>query len=79
MKKFMSIFLCVFLVLSICACGGAGSANGDAKLVGVAMPNKAFQRWNQDGSNMKRALEEKGYRVELQYAENDVNTQVSQI
>jgi putative multiple sugar transport system substrate-binding protein len=28
---------------------------------------------------MKKALEAKGYQVELQYAENDVNTQVSQI
>ncbi len=80
MKKYLALCMCIFLVLSLCACGG-GDATGDpdAKFVGVAMPNKAFQRWNQDGANMKRALEEKGYRVELQYAENDVNTQVSQI
>lgn len=48
-------------------------------LVGVSMPTKSLQRWNQDGDNMKKALESKGYQVELQYAENDVNTQVSQI
>lgn len=43
------------------------------------MPTKSLQRWNEDGANMKKALEAKGYKVDLQYAENDVNTQVSQI
>jgi putative multiple sugar transport system substrate-binding protein len=48
-------------------------------LVGVAMPTKDLQRWNQDGENMKKQLEEAGYEVDLQYASNDVATQVSQI
>lgn len=47
--------------------------------VGVAMPTKDLQRWNQDGSNMKEQLESAGYTVDLQYANNDVSTQVSQI
>ena len=47
--------------------------------IGVAMPTKDLQRWNQDGSNMKEQLEAAGYTVDLQYANNDVNTQVSQI
>ena len=47
--------------------------------VGVAMPTKDLQRWNQDGSNMKEQLEAAGYTVDLQYANNDVATQVSQI
>lgn len=55
----------------------AAAAGG--QLVGVAMPTKSLQRWIQDGDNMKKTLEGKGYQVELQYAENDVNTQVSQI
>lgn len=49
------------------------------QLVGVAMPTKDLQRWNQDGSNMKEQLEKAGYDVDLQYASNDINTQVSQI
>ncbi|MDO5112465.1 MAG: sugar ABC transporter substrate-binding protein [Clostridia bacterium] len=48
-------------------------------LVGVAMPTQSLQRWNQDGSNMKAQLEAKGYQVDLQYAENDNATQISQI
>jgi putative multiple sugar transport system substrate-binding protein len=57
----------------------ASTAAGAGGLVGVAMPTKSLQRWNEDGTNMKNTLEKKGYQVELQYAENDVNTQVSQI
>jgi len=47
--------------------------------VGVAMPTKDLQRWNQDGANMKTSLEAAGYTVDLQYASNDIATQVSQI
>ena len=54
-----------------------GSAGGN--LVGVAMPTKDLQRWNQDGENMKAQLEAAGYTVDLQYAANDIPTQVSQI
>ncbi|MBO5472452.1 MAG: sugar-binding protein [Lachnospiraceae bacterium] len=47
--------------------------------VGVSMPTKDLQRWNQDGANMQAELEAAGYEVDLQYASNDVQTQVSQI
>lgn len=51
----------------------------EGKLVGVSMPTKDLQRWNQDGMNMQAELEAAGYTVNLQYASNDVETQVSQI
>ena len=59
----------------------APATTTDAKgtKVGVAMPTKDLQRWNQDGDNMKKKLEAAGYVVDLQYASNDVPTQVSQI
>ncbi len=47
--------------------------------VGVAMPTKDLQRWNQDGANMEKQLQDAGYEVDLQYASNDIATQVSQI
>ncbi|WP_033153469.1 multiple monosaccharide ABC transporter substrate-binding protein [Pseudobutyrivibrio ruminis] len=56
---------------------GASAATGTK--VGVAMPTKDLQRWNQDGANMQSELEAAGYEVDLQYASNDVQTQVSQI
>ena len=55
------------------------ATKGSGTLVGVAMPTKDLQRWNQDGSNMKKELEAAGYKVDLQYASNDVQTQVSQV
>ena len=54
------------------------AAAGGGK-VGVAMPTKDLQRWNQDGSNMEEQLKAAGYEVDLQYASNDIATQVSQI
>ncbi|MBR4706900.1 MAG: sugar-binding protein [Pseudobutyrivibrio sp.] len=55
------------------------SAPAGGTKVGVAMPTKDLQRWNQDGANMQSELEAAGYEVDLQYASNDVQTQVSQI
>ena len=72
MKKLLATVLALALVLT------AGSAFA-AQKVGVAMPTQSLQRWNQDGANMKAQLEAAGYEVDLQYANNDVATQVSQI
>jgi putative multiple sugar transport system substrate-binding protein len=47
--------------------------------IGVSMPTKELQRWNQDGANMKEQLEKAGYKVDLQYANNDIAMQTSQI
>ena len=75
-KRLLSILLAVGMTASLfVGCGGAGGGNK----VGVAMPTKDLQRWNQDGENMKKQLEAAGYTVDLQYASNDINTQVTQI
>ncbi len=65
--------------LSAAALGVVANAEESKGLIGVAMPTQDLQRWNQDGENMKAQLEEKGYEVDLQYAGNDVQTQVSQV
>lgn len=57
----------------------ADDAAAGGQLVGVAMPTKDLQRWNQDGSNMEAQLKAAGYEVDLQYASNEIQTQVSQI
>ncbi|UIN23837.1 sugar-binding protein [Herbaspirillum frisingense] len=48
-------------------------------LVGVAMPTKSSARWIADGNNMVKVLKEKGYQTDLQYAEDDIPNQLSQI
>ena len=75
MKKLVSILLVLVLSLSLLTVASAEAP----KKVGVAMPTQSLQRWNQDGANMKAQLEAAGYEVDLQYANNDVATQVSQI
>ena len=74
MKKIIAILLAV-ATIALVGCKGGSSATK----VGVSMPTKDLQRWNQDGSNMKAQLEKAGYTVDLQFAANDIPTQVSQI
>ena len=57
----------------------APAASGAGKKVAVAMPTQSSERWMHDGANMKEQLEKLGYEVDLQYAEDDVQAQVSQI
>lgn len=77
MKKLAAIFLvAILLALVLIMPLFSSSASGE---VGIAMPTQSLQRWNQDGANMKAMLEEAGYKVNMQYANNDVAAQVAQI
>ena len=71
MKKILALVLALALCLS---CASALAAK-----VGVSMPTKDLQRWNQDGAYMEEKLTEAGFEPNVQYAGNDVNTQISQI
>ena len=75
MKKVLALALALCMIFALCAV----SASAEGKLVGVAMPTKDLQRWNQDGENMKAMLEAEGYSVDLQYASNDVQQQLNQV
>ncbi len=74
MKKILTVVLALALTMALCA--PAFAAGGK---IGVAMPTQDLQRWNQDGDNMKKQLEAAGYEVDLQFANNEVALQVSQI
>lgn len=85
MRKLLIAAAAGSLVLSLAGCGGdddsVGAASGgeDGGTIGVAMPTKSSERWIADGNNIKSQLEEAGYEVDLQYAEDDIPTQVSQV
>ncbi|WP_053217905.1 multiple monosaccharide ABC transporter substrate-binding protein [Virgibacillus senegalensis] len=81
MKKCYALLFVVFaLVLSACGNSGqAGSQEEGDKTVGIAMPTKSSERWVHDGDNMVEQFEELGYKTDLQYAEDVVENQVSQI
>nr|WP_092556450.1 multiple monosaccharide ABC transporter substrate-binding protein [Actinoplanes derwentensis] len=70
------------------ACGNAektadkeAASGGDntGALVGITMPTRSSERWIHDGDNLKSQLEGLGYKVDLQYAENDIPTQTQQL
>ena len=51
----------------------------DKGTVGVAMPTKTSTRWVNDGNSMVAALAAKGYKADLQYADDDIPNQLAQI
>ncbi len=57
----------------------ASAAAGAGGLVGIAMPTKSSARWIADGDNLVKSLTDLGYTTDLQYAEDDIPTQVSQV
>ncbi|MBR5041224.1 MAG: sugar-binding protein [Clostridiales bacterium] len=76
-KKFLSVLLAGAMLFSVAV--GCSSKKSGGKKIGVSMPTKSLQRWNQDGDNMKKELEGAGFEVDLQYANDDVSVQVNQI
>ncbi|MFS0862210.1 multiple monosaccharide ABC transporter substrate-binding protein [Fredinandcohnia sp. 179-A 10B2 NHS] len=79
MRKFLGVFVVLLLALTLAACSSGSSGDGDKGFVGIAMPTKSSERWVDDGNNMKAEFEKLGYKVDLQYAEDVVENQVSQI
>jgi putative multiple sugar transport system substrate-binding protein len=87
LSRITTASLGLLLAVGLTACGSstksvdATSSDGDnaGALVGVTMPTKSSERWIHDGDNVKAGLEKLGYKVDLQYAENDIPTQVNQI
>ncbi len=66
--------------LAIAFAAGAPVAQAQDKgLVGVAMPTKTSTRWVSDGNSMVTALAAKGYKTDLQYADDDIPNQLAQI
>lgn len=47
--------------------------------VGISMPTKSSARWISDGDSMVKVFKEKGYKTDLQYAEDDIPNQLAQI
>ena len=77
----------VVLTAALAACGSsektadkeAAAGNNQGALIGVTMPTRSSERWISDGDNLKKQLEGLGYKVDLQYAENDIPTQTQQL
>jgi putative multiple sugar transport system substrate-binding protein len=57
----------------------APATDGEVKLVGISMPTQSSSRWISDGENMVKVFEAAGYDTNLQFAEDDIPTQLTQI
>ncbi|MGY8664007.1 multiple monosaccharide ABC transporter substrate-binding protein [Bradyrhizobium sp. UFLA05-109] len=72
-------------VLALAFAGAAAMASSapalaqDKPTVGISMPTKSSARWIDDGNNMVKVLKERGYNTDLQYAEDDIPNQLSQV
>ncbi|HEV7291220.1 MAG TPA: multiple monosaccharide ABC transporter substrate-binding protein [Devosia sp.] len=78
----MTIMKTLATVLAVSTVAMTASATAfaqDKGLIGIAMPTQSSLRWISDGNELKAALEEKGYTVDLQYAEDDIPNQLSQV
>ena len=91
MKKFLAILLVFAIMFTLAACAGSNNnastaqepvsaqSSGGGELIGISMPTQSSERWIKDGNTMKDILEGMGYAVDLQYAEDDIPTQKTQI
>src|ERR1700726_5170105 len=75
LTKFFSLALAGFVAA---ASGGVALAQSKPT-IGIAMPTKASARWIDDGNNIVKVLKERGYGTDLQYAEDDIPNQLSQV
>ncbi|AWB44446.1 sugar ABC transporter substrate-binding protein [Paenibacillus sp. CAA11] len=81
MRRGFMFVLVLALLFALTACNLAENKTGSAEkgYIGLAMPTKSSERWVADGQNMARLFQEKGYKVDLQFAEDVVENQISQI
>ncbi|MEY9183613.1 putative multiple sugar transport system substrate-binding protein [Bradyrhizobium sp. USDA 326] len=78
MLKLKTTFLALALAGAATMASGV-TAFAQKATVGIAMPTKSSARWIDDGNNMVKVLKERGYNTDLQYAEDDIPNQLSQV
>ena len=77
--------LAVMAAITSVGCGrsttteAADSGGERTGTVGIAMPTKSSERWVADGDNMAEQFQALGYETDLQYGDDVVQNQVSQI
>ena len=76
MKSFRGLVAAVAIGLFAAAQPATAQDKG---VIGISMPTKASARWIADGDNMVKVFTAKGYKTDLQYAEDDIPNQLAQI
>jgi putative multiple sugar transport system substrate-binding protein len=66
--------------LSVASAAWVAPASAQDKgTVGISMPTKSSARWIADGDNMVKVFQSKGYKTDLQYADDDIPNQLAQV
>ena len=73
-KVVLALLVLTLLMAPLAACGGS-----EKTLIGISMPTRTVERWITEGELMKKQLEAAGFKVDLQYANDQVMDQVAQI
>ncbi|MDY5156444.1 MULTISPECIES: multiple monosaccharide ABC transporter substrate-binding protein [Actinotignum] len=84
LKKIAAMITGMFLVLATAA--GCSATRSDeyygrsgGGTIGISMPSKSLERWSRDGDYLQKQLQDMGYKTSMQYADNKVEQQISQI
>ncbi|RKN12049.1 multiple monosaccharide ABC transporter substrate-binding protein [Streptomyces radicis] len=75
------------LALALAGCGQDSEGGSEDErdpgeeggTIGIAMPTRSSERWIADGENMVAQFEEAGFDTDLQYGEDQIETQISQV
>lgn len=86
-KSFVRVVgaLAVAAAITTVGCGrsttteAADSSGERTGTIGISMPTKSSERWVADGDNMAEQFQSLGYETDLQYGDDVVQNQVSQI
>ena len=78
MKRTFIKTLLAATALSLIAIAPLAQAQ-DKGPIAISMPTKSSARWIADGANMVKYFKEKGYKTDLQYADDDIPNQLAQI
>jgi putative multiple sugar transport system substrate-binding protein len=87
-RKLLAVAATGAVLLSLAACsndsgssgGGDDAAAGGIECnVGISMPTRSLERWINDGEQLQKALKDADCTVDLQYADNKTDQQISQI
>ncbi len=89
-RGFIGLSAAAVAAVTLAACGDDAAEPGEAGAttgggaaagmkVGVAMPTQTSERWIADGEAVKSQLEEAGFEVDLQFANDDIPTQSQQV
>ncbi len=79
MSRIIALAAAGALAVTMSACSAGGTGGGAAACnVGITMPTRSLERWINDGEQLQKKLKDAGCTVDLQYADNKVDQQISQ-